>query len=140
MSIIQRNPSKLDAEECFKLWVELGTLKKVVMELTRRGQINKITGKPYGIMTVSNRAHRWVLENSEEARSYYIEAGTIMNEEQFDRWMITKAMTSYHKSPNRFFRWIEMMDFEKYEYVYEKRFGTLERWRSNPKNEERPRY
>jgi len=135
MSIISKGYSKLDDKECFDLWVELGTLKKVGMELVRRGKASPTTGKAYTGTIISKHASRWAIENPEEAREIFIQQGSTLTQEQWERWMVERATTVYHFSPNNFFRWIERNDFEKYEAIYIKKFGTLEQWRQSPKKQ-----
>lgn len=132
MSITSRGTSKLDDKECFDLWVELGTLKKVGQELVRRGKASPTTGKAYTGTIISKHALRWVLENQEEARQIYLDEGSTLTDEQWERWLVEKATTVFHFSPKNFFRWIERNGFEKYEIIYLRKFGTLEQWRNSP--------
>lgn len=140
MSIVSKNSSNMDNEECFKLWAELGSLEKVGLELQRRGKFNTKTGKPFTNASISLRAHKWVFNHPDEAKIYYINAGSTLTDEQWERWMVEKAMYVYKFSPRQFFRWIEKMDFEKFEYMYEPKFGTLENFRTVKRSKDGARY
>lgn len=145
MTIVTRNKSKIDNKECFLLWVELGSLKNVSLEYARRGVLytpykEPFTPKPFSVSTISRRALMWVVEYPDEARPYYIKEGSRLTDEQWERWLIEKAMSIYKQSPRTFFLWIEKNEFQKYEHVYIQRYGTLEHFREMPYTKGRHKY
>jgi hypothetical protein len=69
MSIFGTRDEKsiLDKKLCFDLWIELGSLNKVSMELYNRGVKNTLTDKPFTGIGVRSAAFIWMLYNLDEA-------------------------------------------------------------------------
>jgi hypothetical protein len=115
----------LDEKLCFQLWAQLGSIGKVQSHLKLAGIINPNTTKEFSHMAIWNAAFRWVLENMDEARQIFKDAGSDLNDVQWDEWLIEKAMYVYGaSSKGRFMRWIRRMEFEKYDYIYAERYGV----------------
>src|SRR5574342_42910 len=93
---------QISNKEIFKLWIELGSITKVVRNLTGRGIINKFTGKPLWYTSVWEHAIRWVLENQKEAKAIYEERlGREFTDEQWDRWLFKKALKVFDDAPSQ---------------------------------------
>jgi len=127
MTIMGRKKRLIDDELCFRLWVELGSLRKVVMRMEQEGIINPVSGKPFSEPGVQTAALRWICEHPEKARKVFIEMGDEFAEDD-TRWhefLVQKAMrvwTGY----NAYRAWIRKNNFQKYSYVYGHRFPNLD--------------
>ena len=124
MSIHGNARKLLDEELCFKLWVELDSITKVQSHMKLAGMVNPNNGKEFTQMAVWNAAIRWVLEHPDEARKHYKAKGSTLSDLQWEEWLTEKAMFVYGgSSKSRFFKWIRKMGYDKYDYVYAKRYG-----------------
>ena len=124
MSITTNNVNSiLDSEECFLLWVQLGSVAKVSLHLEALGKVNRATGKRFSNMGIWNAAIRWVSANPDLAWPYYVDAGTELTREEWEEWLVSKAMIARGYSKRNFLAWVRRMGFEKYEYVYAERYG-----------------
>ena len=127
MSIVANSVNSiLDSEECFLLWVQLGSIEKVSRHLESLGKINVTTGKRFSAMGIWNAALRWVTANPDEAWPHYVNAGTELSREEWEEWLVAKAMIARGYSKRNFLAWVRRMGFEKYEYVYAERYGLRE--------------
>jgi len=68
-------PKYLDRKECFELWVELGTIPKVCLELERRGKTNPNTGCSPSKTGVQIAATKYILYNIDDARKVFQQLG-----------------------------------------------------------------
>ena len=113
----------LNERECFRLWLELGSLRKVSDHLRSKGTINPKTGRPFTTMGIRNSAYRWVLKNIEEAKPLYYSEGFVGDDEDWDKFIIDTARNIILEpsvTVRPFMKFIRENDFEKYEYFYEK--------------------
>ena len=115
--------SLLDGEECFLLWVQLGSIEKVSRHLEHAGKVNPNTGNRFSVMGVCNAALRWVTANPDIAWPHYVDAGTELTREEWEEWLVGKAMTARGYSKRNFLSWVRKMGFEKYRHVYAERYG-----------------
>lgn len=124
MSIASRQKKLIDDKESFMLWVELGSLKKVLGHYTERGIINPNTMLPLSEMAVWTSAMRYVLANPAEARPYYnAESGIDLSDEEWEEWMIKKAFQVYNNSKSRVIKWAQRNGlFDKYYEIFAKKF------------------
>jgi hypothetical protein len=128
MTIIGRQPRLLDGKECFLLWVELGSLEKVRLHYNAQGLINPRTGKPLSEMAIWTTSLRWVLENPEEARPYYEQEGGKLSDDEWEKWLISRAVMVYNYSKNRIIRWAKRNNlFDKHYEIFRARFNLPER-------------
>lgn len=126
----------LNGEEAFKLWAELGSTVKVTQHYNREGVRNRRTGRPVSQMTVWMTATKWVIENPELARPYYIEAGAMTDDDEWEMYLIRKAFAIY-KNRYRFIHWAKTHNlFEKWFWSFSTRYGLteddLKYYRDNP--------
>ena len=116
-------------KEIFDLWIELGTLTKVERNLAGRGIINKYTGKPLVYTSVWERAMRWVLYNPDEAKVIYeTKLQRELSQEQWERWLVKKALKIFDDAQGQLKNWIKTYGMEQHSDIYSKRFpgGTLD--------------
>jgi len=128
MPIYNRQFKMLNDKNTFMLWYELGTLKRVVTHLTAEGIVNSKTSKPITPYAIWISAMRFVMENPDEAYPMYVKAGSPMTREEWEVWLIKKAMRIYGlQGKSRFFLWLRRFGYdEKHKEVYSKTFGVDE--------------
>lgn len=114
----------LDDAECFTLWYQLGSVERVSKHLEKEGFVNSRTQKPFTPMAIWHSGMRYALENLDEAYQKYKDVGAADSREEWERYMVEKAMTVYYSSVKRFMAWIRKNKFEKYKDVYEMRFAS----------------
>ena len=78
-------PKWLDRKECFDLWCELGTVRKVQLNLARKGIVNPTTKNPPSDSGVRFAAYKYVLYNPGIARKEYMKLGEFLDGEE-KRW------------------------------------------------------
>lgn len=112
------------AKEYFMLWVELGTIRRVINHLTLNGEINPRTGKPFSDSAIHRVAMTWVIENPDEAKPYYDKwAGVEVDQKIWEEFIVGKALLVYDTSRQRFAEWVSRHNWAlNYEHVYAKRF------------------
>lgn len=122
MSISTNKLKKLDDQECFNLWVELKSITKVSLHLLNKGIHNQ--GKRFSDMSIWTACMRYVLENPEIARPYYIADGAIfaVSDDEWYEFLIERAVNVYRTSRSRFMKWIERNNLQKYEHIYAKHY------------------
>lgn len=128
MPISTNRKSYLDGKECFMLWYELQSTPKVRLNLASRGIINPETQKPFSQAAVWVAAVGWVIQNATEAREYYKKDGAkfAYNDDEWNTYLIRKAMYVYKYSHRKFFEWLKHNGFgDKYKNVYESKMGAL---------------
>jgi len=113
----------IDGKECFSLWVELGSVEKVSKYLESVGKVNPRTKKRYSIMGVWSAAITWATDNPDDAWPYYVEAGTAMNREEWNEWLVARAITTRGYSKKNFLAWVKKQGFERYRHVYAEKYG-----------------
>jgi len=79
-------PQWLDREECFRLWCELGSIKRVCMYLERDGIVNPTTLEAPSDSGVRFAAYKHMLYNPEEARKEYMKLGVFLDGKN-DHWI-----------------------------------------------------
>lgn len=116
---------KVSDKEIFDLWIELGSITKVLRNLTNRGIISRFTGKPLEYSAVWRRAMLWVIENPEDARIIYeAKLERKFTDEQWNRWLTKKALKVFGSSNAQLKDWIKRYGMERYSDIYSKRFPT----------------
>lgn len=113
----------LNDKECFEKWCELGSVERVSKYLENSGKINRRTNKPFTPMSVWHAAMRYALENLDEVFGKFKEIGGFNTREEWEEYMVEKAMTVYYSSKKRYMDWIRRNNFEKYSYIYSMRFS-----------------
>ena len=117
----------LDDKECFDLWNQHRTLKRVQQELMRQGKHGiKSDDKPPTEKTISDAAWRYVLYNPIEAREEMERHGIIMDDKEWGETLVRRATYILGTSRGRFEEWVKENDLEKFEYVYKRRMGTFD--------------
>ena len=116
MAMGQKKLKFLDGEECFMLWFELGSITKVVYNLSDKGVHNTLTGEPPTRMGVWNAAWRWAIFNLEESRPIMEEAyrklGKALTDEEWVEMVVRKARTVLNHSA--FKKYIASRNFTNY--------------------------
>lgn len=127
MSVLHRgNQRILPGKLAFKLWFELGTLEKAAKAMEEQGYKNKNTGLPFSAQGIYNSAVIWVCENHEEARPYYIKAGsTIAEDDQlWEEFLVQTYATRYRNQRNWFVNWARANGFyRKHFHLFADYFG-----------------
>lgn len=81
----------LDPKECWKSWIELGSLNKVQAKYIREDVRSPRTGTYPIIQAIEKAAKRWAINNPEEARKDLAYAwqvkGEILTEEKWNTWL-----------------------------------------------------
>ena len=123
MSIVNKYiTSILKEERCFKLWVELGSLKKVSEHLKSEGIINPKTVKPFTAMGIRFAAYRWVLQYPDKAKPIYYAEGFTGSDDDWNLYLIKVAKNNILNNSvtiRPFVKFIKENNFERYEYFYE---------------------
>ena len=129
MTIVRSRTSNLNPKETFLLWIEFDTLKKTAGQLAHRGIINPVTKRPYTTMAVYYTAMKYVLENPDEAREYYLkyDADYALDDEIWNEWLIGRALSMY-KTKVRILSWLRRMglDGDKYKHLYKDALGIYD--------------
>ena len=118
MAIGKSRTDKLNAEECFMLWFKLGALEKVSRHLAMEGKINLKTNKAFSVTAIQRQAYKWIIENSQEARGYFEKAGLKFSDDNWNIFLIKRALWVYNTSRRRFMDWVDRMNFRRYENAY----------------------
>lgn len=94
--------SYLDAEKCFNLWIETGSVYKTQLQLKERyGIVNYKTGKLASPMGVWGAASRYMLLNSEYCKSKVAEVwranGEILKDQEWNKMLFDRAKYVFRK-------------------------------------------
>lgn len=126
-------------ESSFYAWLESGTCTKAIRVLTKKGIINRRTGKPYTYMAVYYAAYRYLVKNHAKLKPVLFdlwgmrEGTEKMSDEQWDIYVINKAVFALgNNSKKAFMRWLEENSWaEDYDYLYATRFGLTPKSSTN---------
>jgi hypothetical protein len=119
---------QLDRQECFDLWVELGSLEKVRSLFYTQGRRN-MYGNSYSIYGIRNSALKYMFWNRDVAFERLKSVGSELTREEFDVWCLHKVLKFYGERRTK--EWLlssGMLDptGEKgYREIYERRFPRL---------------
>lgn len=129
MSIVSNSKRLLDDKESFLLWVELGSVKRVLGHYNEKGIINPRTSLPFSEMAIWVSAMRYVLAHPEEARPYYDqERGIPYSDEEWEDFLLKRVFQVYNYSKSRTLKWAKRNNlFDKYYDVWAKAFNLPER-------------
>jgi hypothetical protein len=120
MPLTRRKEKLLDDEECFDLWLKLGSLQKVANKFENDGRVNEITGKPFTRNGIRFSALRYLIHNSEECRQRMTEydpnSPYMISDDAWYTYLAKRARDSYYNhKPEALYRWAEKYDIdEKY--------------------------
>ena len=86
---------QLDYEKCFRYWLELGTLKKVVMAMERDGDtitMDDGTEKPFSVYSIQAGAWIWVINHPDESLAIWQKKGYFLSgkDDDWKRWVSVK--------------------------------------------------
>lgn len=126
----QKRRRGIDDRVAFMAWIEFGNLRRAAKYLEDQGLVENLHGKPYSQSGIGLAAKRFVLRHPEEAKPFVLRAweeeGITIPEDDWNVFLIRTAMQVFGKNSKALFlNWIEDMDFERYDYVYGKRFGIV---------------
>lgn len=103
--------SILDPERCWREWIALGSLTKVMNLFEQEGLRNPQTQRVPTISAIEKAAYRWMLENLDEARRglefAWSSEGVILTDEKWNEFVIEKARLAYFVQPRKFERYLE---------------------------------
>lgn len=123
----------LTDKECFLMWVETGSLRKVVITLERKGVTNKNTGKPFSYETIRLAAKRYILTHPDEARPIILKAWeddeVEISDDDWNEYLVKMAASVFGSvSKPMFMNWIKEHGFERYDYIYADQFGLTPKY------------
>lgn len=129
MTITGRSKKLLDDKESFLLWVELGSVSKVLGHYNERGLINPRTSLPFSEMAIWMSAMRYVLAHPEEAKPYYeAERGSPYPEDEWEEFLIKRVFQVYNYSKSRTLKWAKRNNlYDKHYPIWAKAFNLPER-------------
>ncbi len=126
MAITHKAIRKVDGKEAFLLWVETGSTTKAAQVFANRGLVNPRTGRPFSQMTVWNNASKWVIENPDEARPYYIAEGAMLDDETWYVFLVKTAKKVLY-SRKKYIGWAKKLGiFESHFWQFADHFGLTE--------------
>lgn len=117
----------------FEAWIlHGGTLEKASRLLTKKGIINRKTGKPYTYMGIYQAAQRYIVYNHHKVRpiledvwkDYGVDVKSI-TQADWEKYVLKIAISILGKSSvKRFKEWLNSNpEFMKYEYMYAEKLG-----------------
>lgn len=114
---------QLDYEKCFRYWIELGTIDKVLQTFEREGYLlEKADGteKPFSYWGVQRGAWHWVIWHPKESMKVWQSFGYFLNghDDEWKEWIMRK-IRKYADSPKLFERALKVNGLNKW---YVKRF------------------
>lgn len=81
----------LDPKDCWKSWIELGSLGKVQAKYIKQDLKSPYTGRYPIIQAIEKSAKRWAVNNIEEARKDLTYAwqrrGEVLTDEKWNIWL-----------------------------------------------------
>lgn len=119
----KNNPGKapqVPKKESFEKWIELGSLVRVAKYFEEKGLVDKYTGKPFKPYSFRYAAYTYLLENHKEAKPLVEKLGFVGDADDWNIYLIHRALTIFGYSKVRFMKWIKKNNFERYEAYYEK--------------------
>jgi hypothetical protein len=119
---------KESGEFYFKLWMELGSLAKVVNHLTASGIVNPKSGKPIHSNTVWFRIMKWVIENPTDPdvrAAFEKENGRLIGDDEWELFLCKSAIHVCFTSKTRLRGWIERHNMEKYKDLFNQRYPGM---------------
>ena len=123
MTILGRREKALDGREVMELWVELGSLAKVEKLYRTKGIVNPRDGQPFSANTFWRSASIFMVNSPEEAKEFYITAGAILTDEQWELLVLRRAVQLYKHNRSTFLRWVVVKEWpRKYEHIYREEF------------------
>jgi len=131
--VMEENFSK----RAFEAVMEGGSYKRAIVILTRNGDLNRFTGKPYTYMGVYLASWRYLLENHAELKDRLLERwkereDVYISQREWEEFLVTRAkIVLGNSSKKRFLDWLaENLWAEEYDYIYAKAFGLEQKSRS----------
>lgn len=115
-------------ETYFKMWMELGSLGRVVDQLTQMGVVNPKTGKRIHHNTLRFRILKWVIENPKNPdvkSAFEKENGRLIENEEWELFLCKVAIHICGTSRVRLRDWIHRHGMEKYKDRFDQRFPGL---------------
>jgi len=113
MPITGKRKKQLNEKQCFDLWLDLGSLKKVSKKITREGQINENTGEPFTLEGIRKSALRYLIYRPEDARVRMEEADPfspyLQSDREWHKFLVERAFTVFSSlsDNDRIYRWAE---------------------------------
>ena len=120
------NMGQLNQEECFRLWIELGTLKKVRQVLYDRGVRSKPSGKMFVTNSIRVAALTWLIYHPDEAYKLISEKEDLPRDD-FNEWMVYRALTIIYseKYLREWLKQVGFFDSQKYRYIYDEKYPYI---------------
>lgn len=119
MPLIGRKENALDGKEVMELWLKMGSLGRVNRFFETQGRRNYATGQPYTENALWRAAAIFTIEHPADARAYYQQAGDIKSDEEWEKFVLRKAMQVYKAHRSTFMRWAISQQWpRKYEELF----------------------
>ena len=125
MSITGRDNKVIDGQEVLDLWVELGSVAKVLRFFNTEGRVNSHTLQPYNEHALWAAARMFMIRHPDESRVYFSRAGSVFTDEQWEVFILRKAMQALRYQRSTFIRWVLSQKDQwprKYEALYSQKF------------------
>jgi hypothetical protein len=124
MPVIGRRERLLPGKEILEAWFMMGSLARVSRHFQKMGRINDRTGQPFSQNAYWRSVSIYIIENPEEAREIYAKAEYTFSDEQWELYVLRRAMQVHKTSRTTFIRWVlEKKWPRKYEHLYQEHFG-----------------
>jgi hypothetical protein len=120
---------KESGENYFKMWMELGSLGRVINQLTQSGVVNPASGKPIHQNTVWRMIFKWIIENPTTPgvkEAFEKSNGRLIGQDEWELFLCKEAIhVCGSTSRARLRGWIRRHKMEKYKDLFDQRFPGL---------------
>ena len=128
-SIVPRTHG-MDEKKAFEAWMELGSLPRAALYLEEQGLYNIRTDKPFSPFGIRHAACRYIAVHHEAAKPILLkawrDAGTEIDTETWNRFVVDTAAEYLSSSKDRFMRWLEANAWaQRYDYIYAEQYGLV---------------
>lgn len=125
MPIFGRKERQLDGEEIMELWVQMGVLDRVYKFFETQGRVNPDTGQPFTKNSLWRACQIYLINNPEKSRELYKKAGSIFTDEEWELYVLRRAMQVHKTSRSTFLRWVITKKWpRKYEHLFREAYGV----------------
>lgn len=120
----------IEPEELFNLYIELGSLKKVVANLAGRGIVSEKTGEPFKTLVISKMIWTWIIQDYKYPYKIIKDKGYNVSEKYWEQFCVSKAYSFFvtaNHNKERYYAWIDKnkLDPKYKEYKRQKPFKDL---------------
>jgi len=119
----------LTDEQCFLKYIEYGgTLGQAGKWAEIENIVSPNTGYIVNRNTIFVKTMMYIVRHPEESRQKLAEIGIVYSDNDWNEWLIRKALRYAGGSKGRFLNWLKknkLRDRKEYEHIYAKRMGLL---------------